>query len=319
MCSLSSSIFAGMAALALTGLHEHAAGRSQRDADHHQSGLFPQKDPDPEHCCISFPPRSVRSQNCGLRASPTRPASSSRAMSARTLSRAVTQGASAMLVKGVAGRGQPQLVHRWSSASGWTTCCANARLSARCASVISAKQEIDPQRACQPCCFAGVLLEGGIVGYDTKHGNRRRRRRFPRHRRAYRIPSGHRGPFICALISVRTGEVAGQNHHLQDDRKPGPGASAFKVRGCSASCLRPKLESPRTNPIRSPFSRRSRRRFTGWCSKAYELDLWRFEDMSGRAASCLQPTAPSAMASTMPVDIQKAVKRAGSADRDDSC
>ncbi len=143
----------------------------------------------------------------------------------QTLSRAVTQGASSMLVKALQDAGN----------RGWFTVVERERLDnlLRERQIIGemrkrylGEQEVDPA-ALPALLFAGVLLEGGIVGYDTNTLTGGAGAAF--------LGIGARTEYrqdtvtvYLRAVSVRTGEVLANVTASKTIASQALGASAFK-------------------------------------------------------------------------------------------
>ncbi len=225
----------------------------------------------------------------------------------QTLSRAVTQGASAMLVKALQDAGNRN----------WFTVVERERLDnlLRERQIIGemrkrylGEQEIDPA-ALPALLFAGVLLEGGIVGYDTNTVTGGAGAAF--------LGIGARTEYrqdnvtvYLRAVSVRTGEVLANVTASKTIASQAIGASAFKF-VAFRELLEAEAGITSNEPDQVALQQAIEKAVYGMILEGVELDLWRFEDM---AAS--QPLIAAYKAERDGVyeasDIQKAVKRAGS-------
>ncbi|MEL7188832.1 MAG: CsgG/HfaB family protein [Pseudomonadota bacterium] len=144
---------------------------------------------------------------------------------AQTLSRAVTQGATSILVK---------TLHEAGNRS-WFTVVERERLEnlLRERAVIRemrasylGETKINPQ-ALPPLLFAGVLLEGGIIGYDsnTKTGGSGARLLGIGGRTQYREDTV---TVYLRAVSVKTGEVLASVSSRKSIASVGVGADAFR-------------------------------------------------------------------------------------------
>ena len=218
----------------------------------------------------------------------------------QTLSRAVTQGASSILVKALQDAGNRN----------WFTVVERERLDnlLKERQIIGemrkrylGEQEVDPN-ALPALLFAGVLLEGGIVGYDTNTVTGGAGAAF--------LGIGARTEYrqdtvtvYLRAVSVRTGEV------LADVTAPKPSPArrwgqAHSNSSPSASCWKPRRGSHPTSPIRSRCNRRSRRRSTALCSRAWSSTCGG-STTCRRPCRCSPPIGPSAMDFTMPATSRR--------------
>ena len=224
-----------------------------------------------------------------------------------TLSRAVTQGASSMLVKALQDAGN----------RGWFTVVERERLDnlLRERQIIGemrkrylGEQEVDPA-ALPALLFAGVLLEGGIVGYDTNTLTGGAGAAF--------LGIGARTEYrqdtvtvYLRAVSVRTGEVLANVTASKTIASQALGASAFKF-VAFRELLEAEAGITSNEPDQIALQQAIEKAVYGIVLEGIDLDLWRFEDMAAA-----QPLIAAYRAERDGVydasDIQKAVKRAGS-------
>ena len=225
----------------------------------------------------------------------------------QTLSRAVTQGASSILVKALQDAGN----------RGWFTVVERERLDnlLKERQIIGemrkrylGEQEIDPN-ALPALLFAGVLLEGGIVGYDTNTVTGGAGAAF--------LGIGARTEYrqdtvtvYLRAVSVRTGEVLANVTASKTIASQALGASAFKFVGFR-ELLEAEVGITSNEPDQIALQQAIEKAVYGLVLEGVELDLWRFNDM---AAAMPLLTAYRAERDGVydASDIQKAVKRAGS-------
>ncbi|MEQ5788393.1 CsgG/HfaB family protein [Erythrobacter sp. NFXS35] len=239
----------------------------------------------------------------------------------QTLSRAVTQGASSMLVKALQDTGNRS----------WFTVVERERLDnlLRERQIIGemrkrylGEQEIDPN-ALPALLFAGVLLEGGIVGYDTNTVTGGAGAAF--------LGIGARTEYrqdtvtvYLRAVSVRTGEVLANITASKTIASQALGASAFKF-VAFRELLEAEAGITSNEPDQVALQQAIEKAVYGLVLEGVELDLWRFEDMSS-AQQLLAAYRAERDGVYDASDIQKAVKRAGSltaltvidADRDEN-
>lgn len=225
----------------------------------------------------------------------------------QTLSRAVTQGASSMLVKALQDAGNRN----------WFTVVERERLDnlLRERQIISemrkrylGEQEVDPN-ALPALLFAGVLLEGGIVGYDTNTVTGGAGAAF--------LGIGARTEYrqdtvtvYLRAVSVRTGEVLANVTASKTIASQALGASAFKF-VAFRELLEAEAGITSNEPDQVALQQAIEKAVYGMVLQGVELDLWRFEDMA--AAQPLMAAYRAERDGTYEAsDIQKAVKRAGS-------
>jgi curli production assembly/transport component CsgG len=225
----------------------------------------------------------------------------------QTLSRAVTQGASSMLVKALQDSGNRN----------WFTVVERERLDnlLKERQIIGemrkrylGEQEIDPA-ALPALLFAGVLLEGGIVGYDTNTVTGGAGAAF--------LGIGARTEYrqdtvtvYLRAVSVRTGEVLANVTASKTIASQALGASAFKF-VAFRELLEAEAGITSNEPDQVALQQAIEKAVYGLVLEGVELDLWRFNDMAAA-----QPLLAAYRAERDGLydasDIQKAVKRAGS-------
>jgi curli production assembly/transport component CsgG len=225
----------------------------------------------------------------------------------QTLSRAVTQGASSMLVKALQDAGNRS----------WFTVVERERLDnlLRERQIIGemrkrylGEQEVDPN-ALPALLFAGVLLEGGIVGYDTNTVTGGAGAAFLGigARTEYRQDTG---TVYLRAVSVRTGEVLATVTASKTIASQAIGANAFKF-VAFRELLEAEAGITSNEPDQVALQQAIEKAVYGLVLEGVELDLWRFEDMSA-AQSLLAAYRAERDGLYDASDIQKAVKRAGS-------
>jgi curli production assembly/transport component CsgG len=225
----------------------------------------------------------------------------------QTLSRAVTQGASSMLVKALQDAGN----------RGWFTVVERERLDnlLKERQIIGemrkrylGEQEVDPN-ALPALLFAGVLLEGGIVGYDTNTVTGGAGAAF--------LGIGARTEYrqdtvtvYLRAVSVRTGEVLANVTTSKTIASQALGASAFKF-VAFRELLEAEAGITSNEPDQVALQQAIEKAVYGLVLEGVELDLWRFSDM--KAAMPLMAAYRAERDGVYDAsDIQKAVKRAGS-------
>jgi len=225
----------------------------------------------------------------------------------QTLSRAVTQGASSMLVKALQDAGNRS----------WFTVVERERLDnlLRERQIIGemrkrylGEQEVDPN-ALPALLFAGVLLEGGIVGYDTNTVTGGAGAAF--------LGIGARTEYrqdtvtvYLRAVSVRTGEVLANVTASKTIASQAIGANAFKF-VAFRELLEAEAGITSNEPDQVALQQAIEKAVYGLVLEGVELDLWRFDDMSS-AQSLLAAYRAERDGQYDASDIQKAVKRAGS-------
>lgn len=225
----------------------------------------------------------------------------------QTLSRAVTQGAGSMLVKALQDAGNRN----------WFTVVERERLDnlLKERQIIGemrkrylGEQEVDPN-ALPALLFAGVLLEGGIVGYDTNTVTGGAGAAF--------LGIGARTEYrqdtvtvYLRAVSVRTGEVLANVTASKTIASQALGASAFKF-VAFRELLEAEAGITSNEPDQVALQQAIEKAVYGLVLEGVELDLWRFDDMSA-AQSLLAAYRAERDGVYDASDIQKAVKRAGS-------
>lgn len=225
----------------------------------------------------------------------------------QTLSRAVTQGASSMLVKALQDAGN----------RGWFTVVERERLDnlLKERQIIGemrkrylGEQEVDPN-ALPALLFAGVLLEGGIVGYDTNTVTGGAGAAF--------LGIGARTEYrqdtvtvYLRAVSVRTGEVLANVTTSKTIASQALGASAFKF-VAFRELLEAEAGITSNEPDQVALQQAIEKAVYGLVLEGVELDLWRFNDMAA-AMPLLAAYRAERDGLYDASDIQKAVKRAGS-------
>lgn len=225
----------------------------------------------------------------------------------QTLSRAVTQGASSMLVKALQDAGNRN----------WFTVVERERLDnlLKERQIIGemrkrylGEQEVDPN-ALPALLFAGVLLEGGIVGYDTNTVTGGAGAAF--------LGIGARTEYrqdtvtvYLRAVSVRTGEVLANVTASKTIASQALGASAFKF-VAFRELLEAEAGITSNEPDQIALQQAIEKAVYGMVLEGVELDLWRFNDMAA-AMPLLAAYRAERDGLYDASDIQKAVKRAGS-------
>ena len=225
----------------------------------------------------------------------------------QTLSRAVTQGASSMLVKALQDAGSRN----------WFTVVERERLDnlLKERQIIGemrkrylGEQEVDPN-ALPALLFAGVLLEGGIVGYDTNTVTGGAGAAF--------LGIGARTEYrqdtvtvYLRAVSVRTGEVLANVTASKTIASQALGASAFKF-VAFRELLEAEAGITSNEPDQVALQQAIEKAVYGLVLEGVELDLWRFNDMQA-AMPLLAAYRAERDGLYDASDIQKAVKRAGS-------
>ncbi|NCP12791.1 MAG: curlin [Sphingomonadales bacterium] len=225
----------------------------------------------------------------------------------QTLSRAVTQGAGAILVKALQDAGN----------RGWFTVVERERLDnlLKERQIIGemrkrylGEQEVDPN-ALPALLFAGVLLEGGIVGYDTNTVTGGAGAAF--------LGIGARTEYrqdtvtvYLRAVSVRTGEVLANVTTSKTIASQALGASAFKF-VAFRELLEAEAGITSNEPDQVALQQAIEKAVYGLVLEGVELDLWRFSDMAA-AMPLLAAYRAERDGVYDASDIQRAVKRAGS-------
>jgi curli production assembly/transport component CsgG len=225
----------------------------------------------------------------------------------QTLSRAVTQGASSILVKALQDAGNRN----------WFTVVERERLDnlLRERQIIGemrkrylGEEQIDPS-ALPALLFAGVLLEGGIVGYDSNTVTGGAGAAF--------LGIGARTEYrqdtvtvYLRAVSVRTGEVLANVQTSKTIASQAIGANAYRF-----IAFRELLEAEwgitANEPDQVALQQAIEKAVYGIILEGVELDLWQFQDMAAA-----QPILSAYRAERDGIydasDIQKAVQQAGS-------
>lgn len=225
----------------------------------------------------------------------------------QTLSRAVTQGASSMLVKALQEAGNRS----------WFTVVERERLDnlLRERQIIGemrkrylGEQEIDPN-ALPALLFAGVLLEGGIVGYDTNTVTGGAGAAF--------LGIGARTEYrqdtvtvYLRAVSVRTGEVLANVTASKTIASQALGANAFKF-VAFRELLEAEAGITSNEPDQVALQQAIEKAVYGLILEGVELDLWRFEDMAA-AQPILSAYRAERDGLYDAADVQRAVRKAGS-------
>ncbi|GMM93496.1 CsgG/HfaB family protein [Qipengyuania sp. MTN3-11] len=225
----------------------------------------------------------------------------------QTLSRAVTQGASSMLVKALQEAGQRS----------WFTVVERERLDnlLKERQIISemrkrylGEEETDPN-ALPALLFAGVLLEGGIVGYDTNTVTGGAGAAF--------LGIGARTEYrqdtvtvYLRAVSVRTGEVLTNVTASKTIASQAIGASAFRFVAFK-ELLEAEAGITANEPDQVALQQAIEKAVYGLIMEGVELDLWRFADMAG-AGPIRQHYLAEKNGIYEAEDVQRAIRRAGS-------
>lgn len=225
----------------------------------------------------------------------------------QTLSRAVTQGASSILVKALQDAGSRD----------WFTVVERERLD----NLLKERQIITEMRkrylgeeevdanALPALMFAGVLLEGGIVGYDTNTVTGGAGAAF--------LGIGGRTEYrqdtvtvYLRAVSVRTGEVLTNVTASKTIASKAVGLSTYKFVGFK-ELLEAEWGITTNEPDQIALQQAIEKAVYGLVLEGVELDLWRFADM--QAAQPLMSTYRAERDGVYDArDVQNAVRRAGS-------
>ena len=225
----------------------------------------------------------------------------------QTLSRAVTQGASSMLVKALQDAGTRN----------WFTVVERERLD----NLLKERQIITEMRkrylgeeqvdanALPALMFAGVLLEGGIIGYDTNTVTGGAGAAF--------LGIGGRTEYrqdtvtvYLRAVSVRTGEVLTNVTASKTIASQAVGLSAYKFVAFK-ELLEAEAGITTNEPDQVALQQAIEKAVYGLILEGVELDLWRFADM--QAARPLLSTYRAERDGVYDArDVQNAVRRAGS-------
>lgn len=225
----------------------------------------------------------------------------------QTLSRAVTQGAGAMLVKALQDAGKRN----------WFTIVERERLD----NLLKERQiitemrrrylgEEEPDRRALPALlFAGVLLEGGIVGYDTNTVTGGAGAAF--------LGIGGRTEYrqdtvtvYLRAVSVRTGEVLTTVTASKTIASQAIGASAYRFVAFK-ELLEAEWGITSNEPDQVALQQAIEKAVYGLVMEGVELDLWQFNDMKA-ASPMLAYYRKERDGQYEARDIQEAVEKAGS-------
>ena len=225
----------------------------------------------------------------------------------QTLSRAVTQGAGAMLVKALQDSGKRS----------WVTIVERERLD----NLLKERQiitemrkrylgEEEPDRRALPALlFAGVLLEGGIVGYDTNTVTGGAGAAF--------LGIGGRTEYrqdtvtvYLRAVSVRTGEVLTTVTASKTIASQAIGASAYRFVAFK-ELLEAEWGITSNEPDQVALQQAIEKAVYGLVMEGVELDLWQFNDMKA-ASPMLAYYRKERDGQYEARDIQEAVEKAGS-------
>lgn len=225
----------------------------------------------------------------------------------QTLSRAVTQGAGSMLVKALQDAGKRS----------WFTIVERERLD----NLLKERQiitemrkrylgEEEPDRRALPALlFAGVLLEGGIVGYDTNTVTGGAGAAF--------LGIGARTEYrqdtvtvYVRAVSVRTGEVLTTVTASKTIASQAIGASAYRFVAFK-ELLEAEWGITSNEPDQVALQQAIEKAVYGLVMEGVELDLWQFNDMKA-ASPMLAYYRKERDGLYEARDIQEAVEKAGS-------
>lgn len=305
MRGLGHKLLAATAALTLSGCM--TVGESGRDLIPEDTSLafFPKKT-QTQHLLNQLPPpqRQVAIAVYGFtdQTGQFKPTNSG-----QTLSRAVTQGAGSILVKALQDAGNRS----------WFTVVERERLDhlLKERQIIGemrkrylGEEEVDPN-ALPALLFAGVLLEGGIIGYDTNTVTGGAGAAF--------LGIGARTEYrqdtvtvYLRAVSVRTGEVLTNVTASKTIASQAIGANAYKFVAFK-ELLEAEWGITANEPDQVALQQAIEKAVYGLVLEGVELDLWRFEDMAGA-----QPILSTYRAERDGIydarDVQKAVRKAGS-------
>jgi len=225
----------------------------------------------------------------------------------QTLSRAVTQGASSILVKALQDAGKRN----------WFTIVERERLD----NLLKERQiitemrkrylgEEEPDKRALPALlFAGVLLEGGIVGYDTNTVTGGAGAAF--------LGIGGRTEYrqdtvtvYLRAVSVRTGEVLTTVTASKTIASQAIGASAYRFVAFK-ELLEAEWGITSNEPDQVALQQAIEKAVYGLVMEGVELDLWQFDNMQA-ASPMLAYYRKERDGLYEARDIQEAVERAGS-------
>lgn len=225
----------------------------------------------------------------------------------QTLSRAVTQGAGAMLVKALQDAGDRN----------WFTIVERERLDnlLKERQIISEMRkrylgEEEPDRRALPALlFAGVLLEGGIVGYDTNTVTGGAGAAF--------LGIGARTEYrqdtvtvYLRAVSVRTGEVLTTVTASKTIASQAIGANAYRFVAFK-ELLEAEWGITSNEPDQVALQQAIEKAVYGLVMEGVDLGLWQFSDMQS-ASAMLDYYHKERDGQYEARDIQEAVEKAGS-------
>ena len=225
----------------------------------------------------------------------------------QTLSRAVTQGASSMLVKALQDAGSRK----------WFTIVERERLD----NLLKERQiitemrrrylgEQEPDRSALPALlFAGVLLEGGIVGYDTNTVTGGAGAAFL----GIGANSQYRQDTVTVYlraVSVRTGEVLTTVTASKTIASQAIGANAYRFVAFK-ELLEAEWGITSNEPDQVALQQAIEKAVYGLVMEGAELDLWKFNDTQA-ALPLLTYYRKERDGLYEARDVQKAVEKAGS-------
>lgn len=225
----------------------------------------------------------------------------------QTLSRAVTQGAGSILVKALQDAGNRQ----------WFTVVERERLDnlLKERQIIGemrrrylGEEQVDPN-ALPALLFAGVLLEGGIVGYDTNTVTGGAGAAF--------LGIGARTEYrqdtvtvYLRAVSVRTGEVLTNVQTSKTIASQAIGANAYRF-VAFRELLEAEAGITSNEPDQVALQQAIEKAVYGLVLEGVDLGLWRFADMN--SAEALMSTYRAERDGVYDArDVQDAVERAGS-------
>lgn len=224
----------------------------------------------------------------------------------QTLSRAVTQGASSMLVKALQDAGNRK----------WFTIVERERLD----NLLKERQIITEMRkrylgeettnaqALPALLFAGVLLEGGIVGYDTNTVTGGAGAAF--------LGIGGRTEYrqdtvtvYLRAVSVRTGEVLTTVNASKTIASRAIGANAYKFVAFK-ELLEFEAGITSNEPDQVALQQAVEKAVFGLIMEGVDLDLWQFDDMpAAQPIMSLYRNERDGIYEAR--DVQRAVRKAG--------
>lgn len=225
----------------------------------------------------------------------------------QTLSRAVTQGANSILVKALQDAGTRN----------WFTVVERERLDnlLKERQIITemrarylGEQTVDPD-ALPALLFAGVLLEGGIIGYDTNTVTGGAGAAFLGigARQEYRQDTV---TVYLRAVSVRTGEVLANVTASKTIASEAIGLSAYRFVAFK-EFLEAEAGITSNEPDQVALQQAIEKAVYGLILEGVELELWRFADM--QAAQPIMATYRAERDGVYEAaDVQAAIKRAGS-------